>query len=173
MDNEKEALFIEKIDKLSTGERVALKRSGGKLLNEASAEALGAFYKALPYGVSQNMEDRWFFAATLRCMWKPDEHMEMSLEKATADYASKGEFSDSYEKRIMSLLDMSWDEDGFMASKIWRTVKMLKQKGYVIDVVPLIKDLYLWNSESRFVQKRWARTYWHTDSNKNLPEGNK
>lgn len=173
MDSEKETLFIENIDKLSSGERAVLKRSCGKMINEASAEALGAFYKALPYGVSRNKEDRWFFAGALRCMWKPEEHMEISLEKAIADYASRAESSDSYEKRMVHLLDMIWDEDGFMALKVWRTVKLLKQNGYVIDMVPLIKDLCFWNSEDRFVQRKWARAYWHDNTNESVTEGNK
>jgi hypothetical protein len=44
--------FVDALELLSAGERAALKRDVGKTLSFASGNALVAFYRALPNGVS-------------------------------------------------------------------------------------------------------------------------
>lgn len=155
-----EETFIERLHQLSTGERAILKRSCGIRLNDADAKAFGAFYKVLPHGVSEWQEARWFCVAGLTCLWQPDDEKGIPIEKAMNKIK---DISDSFENRVVSLLDSEWDEDGRMDLKLYRMVKLLKQKNVTIDMVSLLKDLSSWNHPNRFVQKKWARAFQNTN----------
>ena len=160
LDSENEYQFIVKCDGLSTGERAALKRNCGKLLNSAGSDAFTVFYRILPHGVPAYLEDRWFCAACLRCMWRPDEVPGLPIEKAMCQKRIQSEETGGLTKRIEALLDTEWDSDGFMCQKLWRMVKLLKSDGYDIDTAALLCDLEGWNSENRYIQKKWARQYY-------------
>jgi len=153
-----EATFIERIDELQTGERTALKRSCGVLLNNADIRAFNAFYKALLLKVPAKDEDIWFFAGCVRAQWDSTQRNALPFEKAMADF-SKKDGSDSFQKRFVTLLDTPWSEDGYLAVKLTRIIKLLKQKGYVINAESLLRDLRGWNNEDRYVQKKWAKTF--------------
>ncbi|MGI6357080.1 MAG: hypothetical protein ACOX2K_00040 [Bacillota bacterium] len=62
--------FVDALELLSAGERAALKRDVGKTLSFASGNALVAFYRALPNGVSAGLEGRFFAVACTSCLWK-------------------------------------------------------------------------------------------------------
>ena len=150
--------FLGRVDKLSTGERAALRRAGGKSLEQADANALAAFYRVLPHDISQYKEDCWFQGACIRCQWKPEDTMQIKMETALS-MENRKQYGESLRKRLMALLDTTLDEDGFLAIKLWRLAKLLKQKGYVIDCAELIYDLCGWNNHRRFIQKKWARAF--------------
>lgn len=163
--------FFKQLNVLTSGERATLKRSCGTRLNDADARAFTIFYKVVPDGVSSKMEDRWFFAACISCLWEssggpdlaskfkfnPDEGVLIEEWLAVAK-----DSSGSFEKRVTLLLGNEWDEDGRMNIKLTRVIKMLKQKnaGRKLNMVSLLYDIINWDSDNRYVQKRWAKTFY-------------
>ena len=152
--------FFELLNELGTGERAALRREAGVMIQNADGAALKAFYRCLPRTVPQYKEEVWFGAACLRCLWDTDDVNEESLEKIIASLIREGELSESISHRVEILLETKWDKDGYMLSKLCRLVKMVRQKsnGIMIDFVPLLEDLINWNSDSQYVQRKWARS---------------
>lgn len=149
--------FFEALDRLSTGERAALRRASGQLLQDADARALAAFYRCLHWndGESRFGEDRWFASACFHCLWDAASGPGQPLEQIMREMQKK---SDSMEHRLTSLLDLSWETDGYLLTKLSRIVKMARQQGYCVDCDSLLEDLLHWNSDTQFVQRKWART---------------
>lgn len=145
--------FFERLDKLSSGSRAALKRAAGTMLSEADGRALSAFFQCLPYGVSPLEESRWFAAGCFHCLWKTGSDT-VPIEQALR--CMKEEF-DSLQSRVAALFDQHWNADGYLLVKLSRIIKMARQKGYCIDCAALLEDLLSWNNDSQTVQRRWAR----------------
>lgn len=161
MDNQIKA-FMKRLDELSTGDRVALKRSAGVMLNETDGKAIAAFYRALPGSVPYK-EDRWFAAACLKCMWDPAQTEGSPVETVLAGLLRGEELSDSMAHRIEALLDTDWDEDGFLLTKLCRMMKLIRGKTAAqIDFAALLEDLLYWNNDNQSVQRKWAHTIFTT-----------
>ena len=144
--------FFEKINQLSSGEKAALKRNCGVMLEKADGNAIIAFYKCMPYDVAKINEPYWFASACFACLFK-----EQGTQRLEQCFAVMKNDSQSLENRIAQLLDMNWDTYGYFLQKLTRLVKMVNQKGYKIDCESLLKDLLGWNNDAKYVQKRWAR----------------
>lgn len=155
--------FIERLDTVSIGDRVALKRSAGIMLNEADGKAIAALYRCLPGSVPYRQEDRWFAVACMKCMWEPTEAEGEPVEQILADLLAREELSDSMAHRIEALLDTQWDEDGFLLTKLCRLMKLIRQKTTAqIDFAALLQDLIFWNQDNQSVQRKWAHTIFTT-----------
>lgn len=152
-------VFFERLDTLTKGERTALKRSCGVMLQKADGAAIAAFYKCLPYNVPRYVEDKWFAAASIHCLWEKEirEPFTRVIGRMNAE-------SSTIEGRVIALSDMAWDEDGFFLSKLIRLIKMAKQKGFAIDAGALLQDLIWWDSDSRTVQRRWLKEIINTNN---------
>ena len=64
-----QSAFLEALDALPSGDRVALKRAAGTMLEQANGRAIRVFYQCLPYSVARWQEGRWFAAGCLHCLW--------------------------------------------------------------------------------------------------------
>jgi len=64
---------------------------------------------------------------------------------------------ESFEKRFSALLNSHEDE---LPARLRQAVALMKSKDVRIDFRRLLRDLTGWSHESRFVQLRWARSYW-------------
>lgn len=157
--------FLERLSALSTGERAVLKRSAGKMLREADGRAIAAFYKCYPPG-SERTQGKWFAAACIYCMW--DRSKETVEAKPLPDILSslrkEEALSESMQHRLTSLLDLKWDDDGYLLTKLVRIIKMVKAKGYAVDCEALLKDLFGWDADDQYVQRRWARHFYQKES---------
>ncbi|NLW70929.1 MAG: type I-E CRISPR-associated protein Cse2/CasB [Eubacteriaceae bacterium] len=168
MDPVKEREFIERLKELSTADKAALRRNNGKLLSQADANAFALFYRIIPEGISYYNEDIWFVCACIESLWKDAAGTGISLAAAgrLVSNSEENENGGGFEKRFTTLMDMDWDEDGFMLRKLLSAVRFLKQKDFYLDMAQMIYDLCHWNHEDRYIQKKWAREY-----NKNTNEG--
>ena len=146
--------FFEKLSTISKGERAALRRCAGTMLKEANGQAITVFYKYLPYGLPAFQDPYWFAAACFACLW--EETGGEAIERIMSKMKSE---SDSINKRLADLLDMQWDSDGFLLAKLTRIIQMMRQKGYTVDCALLLDDLLFWNSGSKTVQRKWAKTF--------------
>ena len=152
--------FFEALDRLSAGERAVLRRAAGQPLQGADARAMAAFYRCLPWDVCKKRfdEDRWFASACFHCLWDAKSGPRYPLEQIMWELQKK---SDSMERRLASLLDMPWEADGYLLTKLSRIVKMTRQQGYCVDCDSLLEDLLHWNSDSQYVQRKWARAMYY------------
>lgn len=152
--------FFERLSRLSTGDRAALRRSAGIMLSEADGRAFSVFCRCLPAGTSRKQEDRWFAVACLRCLWGADVGDGKPFEQVVGDLIRDKKLSDSTLHRVEVLLDTAWDEDGYMLTKLARLVKLISQKSdhAFIDFPALLEDLIYWNADNQSVQRKWTRS---------------
>ena len=52
------------------------------------------------------------------------------------------DISESVQHRLGALLDVPWDEDGFMLTKLTRLIRLASSKGYAVDCQRLLEDLF-------------------------------
>lgn len=157
MSCEEWSVFFQKLDALPKGERVSLKRAVGTMLNQADGHAMRAFYRCLPCPVPPWQEERAFAAACLHCLWDADEKCRQPMEQIFYQLGRDKDVSESTGHRLETLLDLQWDEDGFMLTKLARLVRLAKSKGYAVDCRKLLEDLLYWNGGKQSVQRKWAR----------------
>ena len=153
--------FLDRVRSLAnnnTGYAAVLRRAAGKRLAEVDAETLMAFYQAKRFNTNQTEEEKAFLVACLQCLWKGDEAVKpKSVPKIGSTL--KDTARNTFQKRMLSALDMSWDSDGYLAMKLFRLVKFCKAKGAVVDCKLLLHDLLAWDYENRIVQKNWIRDF--------------
>ncbi len=165
--------FIKKADRLEKKDRVLLKRSCGAMLSEADGKTLTVFYRLLPGTVNRYEEDKWFLALCVHCLWDEDDNARRRpMEQQISLMNTREKLTDSFEHRLTTLLDTPWNDDGYLNQKLTRMAKMLKQKGYPVDGAELLTDLLHWDSENRFVQKKWIRAFCNTESENNTDNNN-
>ncbi len=71
--------------------------------------------------------------------------------------ATKEKRSASFEMRFSSLLKSNLDD---LPVLLRQMVSLLKSADVPINWDQLFHDLFYWNSESQFVQRQWANSYW-------------
>lgn len=152
--------FFEALSRISAGDRACLRRNCGKLLIDADGQAVTAFYRCLPEAVPHWQEDCWFAAACFSCLWETDQ----KGQPFEAVLSALKENSDSMEHRLAAMLDLKWDEDGYLLLKISRIIKMAGSKGMAMDCESLLQDLIYWNSSNQSVQRKWARAMYIKNS---------
>ncbi len=67
------------------------------------------------------------------------------------------EKSDSIERRFVALLDADADDLHYYLRQM---IDLLKANNVAVNWTELFKDIRGWSSESRYVQKKWARSFW-------------
>lgn len=156
--------LVNEIKKLSAGERAALRREAGRKLHDASGRALAAFYRVVPQGLDVKKQECWFCALTIACLWDVETASEGSCMAEMLRQLAKRQATGGMDARIRSLLDTSWEEDGFLAAKINRLARMLRSDNRQVmpDINSLLTDLLYWNNDHRTVQLRWAQRYFQT-----------
>jgi len=175
-------VFIDRLHKLREqerrGELAALRRAAGSNLGE-SALAIQEFYRLLPYQVNQpQQEEIYYLVATLFDLnryeapakkWDTDpvnfgstmRECKIRSERtgSTAGTDEQGESRESsIDKRFVALLDSSI-ESGELAYRLRQLVRLAASKEIGVNWLTLLEDLLWWNHEARYVQKRWARSY--------------
>lgn len=163
---ENQRQFFDRLNRLGNGERAALRREAGTMIQDADGSALTAFYRCLPASVDKWQEGKWFVVACLRCLWDAGDDEGTPLEQVIAALIKTGDLSDSTAHRVEILLDTGWDADGYMLTKLSRLVKLIRQKSdrRHIDFSGLLDDLIYWNSDSQTVQRKWARAVFSGDT---------
>ena len=145
--------FINKLKNLDAGDRARFKRNSGRTLSESKG-VLGIFYRLLPYGVSQYQAEFYFLVATLfpLCDAGGSGDFGTALKRARDPKNNKG-----LDRRIEILLDA---EGSQLAFHLRQAVNYLHSKRVSINWVSLLEDLVQWSHPDRFVQQRWARSYY-------------
>ena len=149
------------LSRLSAGERSALKRNAGVMLNAAGADAIEGFYRALAGRVSPYAEKAWFASLCMQCLWREEEHPQVRPfpEMLRAIYQNP-DATESSRKKCVNYLDIPWDNDGFLLGKICNLVRGMRNDSAAVipDFEELADDLARWNHPDRYVQRKWLRT---------------
>lgn len=149
------------LSRLSAGERSALKRNAGMMMNAAGADAIEGFYRALTSRVSQYEENAWFAAICMQCLWREEDHPQVLPfpEMLRAIYQNP-DATESSRKKCTGFLDISWSNDGFLLGKICNLVRLMRSgnASVIPDFEALAEDLTKWNHPDRYIQRKWLRT---------------
>lgn len=151
--------MMDGIDRLSTGEKAALKRSLGRTLDTASSGARMAFYRAFP-GASRGEEMPCFLCACGACAMERLGGSERSFVAALKKLAAQ-EYQEGTRSKLRALLDTPGESEfeALFAAKVGRLIQYMKAKGVKVDFAALLRDLCAWDLPDRPVQRKWARAF--------------
>lgn len=153
--------FIYNLKKLSNKDRANLKRDLGKTLNEASGGAEIAFYKTLEEG-NKNNEGIYFLIATCECFYDRECFFPKREFIECLSLINEQQESDGIEKKLIGLFDISLkDNEEYFVVKLSRLVRFIKQKAYYPDFSKLLLDILHWDSDTKYVQRKWAKNYFN------------
>lgn len=146
------------LTRLSAGERSALKRNAGTMMNVAGADAIEGFYRAIAARCSPYAEKAWFAAMCMQCLWRIEDHPRTRPfpEMLRAKYQNP-EATESSRKSCTGFMDISWDDDGFLLGKICKLVRAMRAEdsSVIPDFETLADDLARWNNSDRYIQRKW------------------
>jgi CRISPR system Cascade subunit CasB len=153
--------FVAELEKLTTPGRedraslARLKRAAGRTLAE-SGSLMSFFYRRLPPTVGgRSVEESYFLIATLFPFaprrWSGDLGDSLRLLRSQAGVNEEG-----VDRRMAALLDAVYVELPF---RLRQVVRLLAQHDLPLDWRRLLEDLRWWDHPDRWVQKRWARSY--------------
>lgn len=151
--------MLEKMAEKDSKVRAVLKRS--------LAFEPGTYPQAFPY-VEPRLNDAdgnwkrkvYYLVAGLWALhWREGRGTGESLPLLCGSLYLAKDSSPSIENRFISLLDADEDQ---LAHRLRQMVALLKE--YSIDFDALLKDLIQWHHEDKYIQTRWARAFYPTES---------
>lgn len=158
--------FIKRIENLDSGQLAVLRRCAGDRLSERS-DAL--WFLGIIRGTAR--EDVAFLLATLLAQFsttkiRAGSHRGSGNFGATWKLAIGRSPSNSIQRRFHILLDSEIDADGGgdLPYRLRQMVRYCATAGVGLDWPQLLSDLRAWNHPDRFVQKRWARSFFDTQA---------
>jgi len=154
--------FVERVEKLDSGRLAMLRRGCGK------PDPVGGrcpWLIGLIHGVAS--EAVAFLTASLLAQYKTTDiraghHRAEGNFGTTWKQAISGSQSESLSRRFHSLLDAEydpWTGDGDLPYRLRQMVRYAARKGVGVDWSQLLSDLKFWNQPEKYVQKRWARSF--------------
>jgi CRISPR system Cascade subunit CasB len=148
-----EEVFVEALGRLDTGEKARLKRNAGFTLAEAR-DVLGVFYRLLPPTVSRAQYEDYFLVATLYPLAEGSgRHRDLgaTLRAARSDTNAKG-----IDRRVEALLDAEGEQLRF---RLRQAIRFAQSSRVTVNWPQLLRDVLRWDHPARFVQQRWAESY--------------
>jgi len=145
--------FYNRLEKLDAGDRARLKRCAGQTLPEARRQALGLFYSLLPPNVPVIQHDAYFLVATLYPMTGACGAGDLgaSLRQARTPSNANG-----LDRRVSILLDA---DEMQLPHRLRQVIHLLQANRLKVNWPQLLADVLYWGHLNRFVQRRWAQSY--------------
>jgi len=161
----REEEFIERIERLGTGELAMLRRGCGE---RDPVEGRCPWLVGLIYGVAS--EATAFLVASLLAQYKTADiragrHRINGDFGATWKQATAKNDSESIKRRFHILLDADydpWTGDGDLPYRLRQMVRYAASKGVGIEWPALLDAVRYWNQPEKRVQKHWARSFFAT-----------
>lgn len=162
----REEEFIERIERLDTGQLAMLRRGCGE---RDPVEGRCPWLVGLIHGVAS--EATAFLIASLLAQYKTADirtggHRIDGNFGATWKQAVAGSDGKFIKRRFHILLDADydpWTGDGDLPYRLRRMVRYVASKRVGVDWSVLLNDLKFWNQPEKRVQKRWARRFFATE----------
>ncbi len=149
--------MMDGIDRLTSGEKVALKRSLGQVMSAESTGAMMAFYRAFP-GVKEGKELPFFLCACGACAMERLSGKPLSFVAAMKQLAAR-EYPEGTRRKLLALLDTPMEYGVLFAAKLGRLIQYMKAKDIKVDFAGLLQDLCAWDQPHGRVQRKWAREF--------------
>ncbi len=148
-------LFIERLEGLDAGAKARLKRNAGNTMSR-SRGALPIFFRILPYGIARYREPWYFLVATLYPLADAGGggNIGQSLRIARRNHPEREK---GYDRRFEVLLDADKVQLPFRLRQI---VRLLNSADIRLNWPQLLRDLQAWDHPRRYIQERWARSYY-------------
>ena len=149
------------LDTQDLGALAAIRRGLGKGPGEESAP-----YRFIgPYLADRTTEEeeKWYYAVAALFAWHqislPDEPEDQRLRNLGASFRQLADHVDASgtERRFIALLNCPASD---LAAHLRHAIGLLKSRQVPVDWTLLLNDALHWSDERRFVQRRWARSYW-------------
>jgi len=151
----------------------ALRRAVGKPPGSV-AETDRIVFSAVPSGASQSDVNRYHLVATLFGLWQQGRDSDNIVEgrgslgsalrilrdkkrKRVGGRTAEAEREDPVERRFMAVINAHRDD---LPGHLQRLVAQLASESVPVNWLGLLRDLRLWDSEERWVQRRWAQDFW-------------
>ncbi|NCB26019.1 MAG: type I-E CRISPR-associated protein Cse2/CasB [Bacteroidia bacterium] len=169
-DKKPEKDFIERIEKLGSGELARLRRGCGE---RDPVEGRCPWLIAFIHGVAS--QPAAFLVASLLAQYST-VNIHAGRHRMEGDFgltwkrAIAGNGSDSIKRRFHILLDAEYEPrsgDGDMPYRLRQMVRYAAGKGIGVDWPLLLEHVRNWNAQSKWVQKKWASTFFSIDSVEN------
>ena len=162
----KEEAYIERLEKVGTGELARLRRGCGE---RDPVEGRCPWLISYIHGVAS--EPVAFLVASLLAQYKTSEiragrHRIDGNFGATWRRAIAGRDSESLRRRFHIVLDASYEPrtgDGDLPYRLRQMVRLAAATGVGVNWPLLLKHLRSWNSPSKWVQKDWARSFFSNE----------
>ena len=155
------------VGKLDTGDRTVLRRCAGEMMG-GNMTAIEAYYHALNTYPKWDGENEIFFAAMcMECLWRADDvRSRLPMEEMLRQMYNHRDATPSTKKRIISMLDIPWGNDGFLLGKLCSMARRMRADngGLMPDFEKLADDLRNWNHPDHFVQRRWIKVICATNN---------
>lgn len=145
--------FFKQLQKLDSGERARLKRCAGQVLAEARHEAMGLFYRVLPPDVPAAQQEVYFLAASLYPFTEEGDSGDLGI---SFRQVRKSENSKGMDRRMEILLD---SDEVQLPYRLRQIIHQLQSNHVKVNWPQLLEDLLYWTHPNRFVQRRWAQSY--------------
>ena len=146
--------FIKNLEKLEAGDRARLKRNAGNLINESN-QVLGLFYKLLPFEVPKYQEEKYFMAATLFPLAEGGGSGDLGSTLRKVRIPGKNE--KGLDRRFQNILDA---EKLQLPFRLRQMIHLLHSNRIKVDWLQMLEDLIHWDHPEKYVQKKWARSYY-------------
>lgn len=154
--------FVKRVEGLDTGKLAMLRRGCGE---RDPVEGRCPWLIGLIHGVAS--EPVAFLTASLLAQYKTADiraghHRSKGDFGTTWKRALTGSDSKSLPRRFHILLDAHydpWQGDGDLPYRMRQMVRYAASKGVGVDWPILLTDLKFWNGPEKYVQKRWARSF--------------
>lgn len=168
--------FFRRLGDMRRGELAVLRRNAGSTLGE-TRNALGLFYRLLPPAFAGGRDEEIFFlTATFfavnptpgrgdfgATMWAVDQ---VQAERRRTGGPPRDDSTEGpIDRRMRILLDSEFEQvdgrpgGGELAYRLRQCVRLAASAGVGVDGPLLLRDLRRWDHPDRYVQKRWARSY--------------
>ena len=157
MTLERAEKMMEGIKRLTSGEKVALKRSLGQVLSADSPGAMVAFYRAFP-GVKEGKELPFFLCACGACAMESLHGRPLGFVAALKMLAAQ-EYPEGTRRKLLALLDTPMEFGALFAAKLGRLIQYMKAKDINVDFAGLLQDLCAWDQPGGRIQRKWAREF--------------
>lgn len=154
------ARFIQSLEKLGPGEKAVLRRNAGSLISESN-QAMRIFYKALPFDIPKFQEDVYFLVATFFPMAEGGGDGDLGASLVKAKWRGKNE--KGIDRRFQNLLDADKAQLPF---RLRQVIHLLKTNQVRVNWNQMLGDLLHWDHPDRYIQKKWARSYYSIQNKK-------
>jgi len=119
----------------------------------------------LPPEVTGEQEDVYYLVGALFADWYQGENGLHPFEgnHESNETSNREDVKKRVEKRLVALLHCHRDD---LPNHLRNTIGLLKSKDIPVNWTKLLCDVQNWQSESRYVQRNWARSFWRSDYSK-------